>query len=165
MNRRCLILILFLAASTAALAQFPGMPQLPTDPAVDKVLAEIKDHGQIMENLAYLSDMIGGRVTGGENSRKAHEWAAAKFREYGLENVHQETYKIAHSWKRGRASVRLLQPVERPLTVASMGWSVSTRGAVRGPLMLVEAARKEDFDKYKGKVKGEIGRASCRERV
>jgi len=155
MTRRSL-LILFLFAATTALAQFPGMPQLPTDPATDKVLAEIKDHSQVMDNLAYLSDMIGGRVTGGENSRKAHEWTVAKFREYGLENVHLETYKIAHSWKRGRASARLLQPVERPLTVASMGWSISTRGAVRGPVMLVEATRKEDLDKYKGKLKGAI---------
>src|SRR6266481_1150451 len=121
-----------------------------------QILSEIRDHSQVMENLEYLSDEIGPRLTGSPQLKQANDWIAAKFREYGLTNVHLESWTIAHSWTRGTARGRIFLPVEHPLTIASAGWSPGTNGTLRGPLVYFDAKTKDEFEKYRGKLKGAI---------
>src|SRR6201982_2174175 len=94
----------------------------------EKILAEVHDHNEIMSNLEYLSDMIGQRLTGSENLKKANEWTKQKFTEYGLGNPHLESWTIAHVWTRGTATARIVAPTEHPLTIASYGWAANTEG-------------------------------------
>jgi carboxypeptidase Q len=121
-----------------------------------QILGEIRGHSQAMENLEYLSDEIGPRLTGSPQLKQANDWTAAKFREYGLTNVKLEPWTIAHSWTRGTAHARIVLPAEHPLTIASAGWSPGTNGVVRGPLVYFDAKTKEDFAKFHGKLKGAI---------
>ncbi|HKT48591.1 MAG TPA: M20/M25/M40 family metallo-hydrolase [Candidatus Acidoferrales bacterium] len=121
-----------------------------------QILNEIHDHSEAMQNLEYLSDSIGPRLTGSSQLKQANEWTADMFRKYGLTNVHLEPWTIAHSWTRGSASARIIAPTEHPLTIASAGWSPSTKGKVRGPVVYVEVRKKEDLEKYRGKLKGAI---------
>jgi carboxypeptidase Q len=121
-----------------------------------QILGEIRDHSQAMENLEYLSDEIGARLTGSPQLKQANDWTAAKFREYGLSNVHLEPWTIAHSWTRGTARARIVSPAEHPLTIAAAGWSPGTKGAVRGPVVYFDAKTKEDFGRFHGKLKGAI---------
>src|SRR6202158_6173838 len=121
-----------------------------------QILSEIRDHSQAMENLEYLSDEIGPRLTGSPQLKQANDWTAAKFREYGLTNVHLEPWTIAHSWTRGTAQARIVSPAGHPLTIASAGWSPGTNGGVRGPVVYLDAKAKEDFEKFRGKLKGAI---------
>jgi len=77
-------------------------------------------------------------------------------RQYSLENVHLEGWKIAHSWQRGTAQAQLVKPVLRTLTIASAGWSPSTNGLARGKVVYVSATKPDEFQAYKGKLKGAI---------
>src|ERR1700687_380696 len=121
-----------------------------------QILSEIRDHSQVMENLEYLSDEIGPRLTGSPQLKQANDWTAAKFREYGLTNVHLEPWTIAHSWTRGTEQARIVSPAGHPLTIESAGWSPGTKGVVRGPVVYFDAKAKEDFEKFRGKLKGAI---------
>src|SRR5882762_9064762 len=121
-----------------------------------QILSEIRDHSHVMENLEYLSDEIGPRLTGSPQLKQANDWTAAKFREYGLTNVHLEPWTIAHSWTRGTAQARIVSPAGHPLTIASAGWSPGTNGVLRGPVVYFEAKTKGDFEKFRGKLKGAI---------
>jgi len=121
-----------------------------------QILNEIRDHSQAMDNLEYLSDEIGQRLTGSSQLKQANDWTAAKFREYGLTNVRLEPWTIAHSWTRGTAHARIVSPAVHPLTIASAGWSPGTNGAVRGPVVYFDAKTKEEFGKFRGKLKGAI---------
>src|SRR5467141_2687387 len=121
-----------------------------------QILSEIRDHSHVMENLEYLSDEIGTRLTGSPQLKQANDWTAAKFREYGLTNVHLEPWTIAHSWTRGTAQARIVSPAGHPLTIASAGWSPGTNGVLRGPVVYFDAKTKEDFEKFRGKLKGAI---------
>jgi carboxypeptidase Q len=121
-----------------------------------QILSEIRDHSEAMENLEYLSDEIGPRLTGSPQLKEANDWTAAKFREYGLTNVKLEPWTIAHSWTRGTARARIVSPAEHPLTIASAGWSLGTNGPVRGPLVYFDAKTKEEFGRFHGKLKGAI---------
>src|SRR4051812_36141156 len=52
-----------------------------------KIIAEVKDHTQLMKNLQHLCDVIGPRLTGSSNLEKANKWAEKKMTEYGLTDV------------------------------------------------------------------------------
>src|SRR6266852_7898148 len=161
MNVRRVVLFVFAAvlvlAEVRAGSTRPAGDEASGFAAADaQILSEIRDHSQAMENLEYLSDEIGPRVTGSPQLRQANDWTAAKFREYGLTNVKLEPWTIAHSWTRGTAHARIVSPTGHPLTIASAGWSPGTNGVVRGPVMYFDAKTKEDFDKFHGKLKGAI---------
>jgi carboxypeptidase Q len=124
--------------------------------ADSRLLTEIHDHNQLMANAEYLSDTIGPRLTGSPQQRAASDWAEQLFRRYGLVNVHQEKWKISHSWTRGSAEASITAPIFRRLAIASAGWSPSTDGAVQGPVVYVSANSAPDLDKYKAKLAGAI---------
>lgn len=121
-----------------------------------QILSQVREHSELMQNLEYLSDEIGPRLTGSPRLKQANDWTADLFRKYGLTNVHLEPWTIAHSWTRGAASARIITPTEHPLTIAAAGWSPSTLGTVRGPVVYVDAKNKEELEKFRGKLKGAI---------
>jgi Zn-dependent M28 family amino/carboxypeptidase len=128
----------------------------PLAAADAEILAQVREHSELIENLEYLSDEIGARLTGSPQLKQASDWTAGLFRKYGLANVHLEPWTIAHSWTRGAASARILSPAEHPLTIASAGWSPSTLGTVRGPVVYVDAKTKEELERFRGQLKGAI---------
>jgi carboxypeptidase Q len=121
-----------------------------------RILAEIRDHSEAMENLEYLSDQIGPRLTGSPQLQRANEWTRDMFKKYGLTNSHLEPWSIARSWTRGTARARMISPAEHPLTIAAAGWSPSTQGVVQGPVVYFDAKKKEEFSKFHGKLKSAI---------
>ena len=147
-------LILSAVATTFCWAQSSAQD----DPrAVDaRILREIQDRNQLMENIEHLSDAIGPRLTGSDQLKTAEAWAASVARQYGLENVHLEGWKIAHSWQRGAAQAQIVKPVVRTLTIASAGWSPPTNGPVRGNVVYVAATKPDELQAYRGKLRGAI---------
>ncbi len=125
--------------------------------ADEKIVAEVKDHSQLMKNLQHLSDVIGPRVTGSANLEKANRWAEKKFTEYGLTNVKLEPWEIPMAWERGTASLKLTEPNSgKQLTVASAAWVPGTKGKITAPVVYLDAKTKDDLAKYKGKLKGAV---------
>jgi len=121
-----------------------------------QILKEIHEHSEAMENLEHLSDAIGARLTGSPQLKQANEWTAEMFRKYGLTNVHLEPWTIAHSWTRGAAHARIVKPAEHPLTIAAAGWSPGTAGMLHAPVVYFDAKKKEEFEKFRGKLKGAV---------
>jgi Zn-dependent M28 family amino/carboxypeptidase len=155
--KRVLLLsaVLLLVAVVQGLA-LPTPDEQPNAAADAQILAEIRDHSEAAQNLEYISDNIGPRLTGSPQLKAANDWTAETFKKYGLTNVHLESWKIAHSWTRGTAKARITSPAEHPLTIASAGWAPGTNGPVRGPVVYFDAQKKEDFEKFHGKLKGAI---------
>ena len=160
MNVRRVVLFVFAAVLvSAAVRAGPAGDDANVSAADTQILTEIRDHSQVMENLEYLSDEIGPRLTGSLQLKQANDWTAAKFREYGLTNVKLEPWTIAHSWTRGMAHARIVSPTEHPLTIASAGWAPGTNGVVRGPLVYVDIKKDEDFEKYRGNILDGVAKA------
>src|SRR6267378_3533820 len=151
----CAVVLVF--AGVRAGSAKPAAEDTSAFAAADaQILSEVRDHSEAIENSEYLSDAIGPRLTGSSQLKQANDWTAAKFREYGLTNVHLEPWTIAHSWMRGTAHARIVSPTEHPLTIASAGWAPGTAGVVHGPVVYVDIKSDEDFEKYRGKLKGAI---------
>jgi hypothetical protein len=120
-----------------------------------KIMADAKEHSQVLKNLTYLSDEIGPRLTGSSNLRRANEWTAAKMKEYGLSNVHLESWTIPAAWQRGPATARLVEPdTGQTLSIAAMAWTQGTNGKVTGDVVVIRNAR--EMAAYKGKLKNAI---------
>jgi carboxypeptidase Q len=121
-----------------------------------RILSEIREHSEAMDNLEHLSDSIGQRLTGSPQLKQANEWTRDMFQKYGLTNAHLEPWTIARSWTRGNARARIVSPAAHPLTIAAAGWSPSTPGVVQGPVVYFDAKTKEEFARFHGKLKGAI---------
>lgn len=121
------------------------------------LIEEVKSKSELMKNLEYLSDTIGPRLTGSKQLERANEWTATKMKEYGLENVKLEPWEIPIGWERGPAYMTVVEPETKVhFPVASVGWTPGTNGKVTGPVVLLRLRNKDDFEKYKGKLKNAI---------
>ena len=67
---------------------------------------------------------------------------------------HLEPWIIDHAWTRGAAKGRVVVPVEQRILLESSGWSPSTEGPKRGPVVHVKAQSTDELAAYKGKLKG-----------
>ena len=131
--RHAVRLAVWWAIPVLAWAQQPSEMKTVTDQLAASIYS-----GPSMKTLGELTDGIGGRLTGSPAYVRSTEWAAAKFRSYGIENVRLEPFTIPAGWQRGTATGAMLSPLSRPLNVASLGWAPSTpAGGVRGPVVIV----------------------------
>jgi len=111
-------------------------------------------HSQIMPNLAYLTDVIGARLTGAPTAHQANEWTLSRFRAYGLQG-HLETWNFGGRWERGAMWVRLVSPRAHDVIAASWAWAPGTGGkTVRGPVVRIDASEPESLAAYRGKAQG-----------
>ena len=154
MHRR---LICMTGAILFALQPFIGFAQDAATLEVDKKIIEnVKDHSEVMQNLEYLTDMIGPRLTGSDRLRRAEEWSRQRFTDYGCVNAHSESLPFGLGWSRGTATGRILEPNGIPLTMASYGWAPGTQGTVTGEVVYVDAPKLEDLEKYRGQLRGKF---------
>jgi carboxypeptidase Q len=158
MIRRNLVCLLLLFPLTGAALSQPAEAPVSNDVrgAADQLTGSVYT-GPGMATLRELSDGFGGRLTGSPAYNRAAEWAAAKFRSYGISNVKLEPFTIPNGWVRGAASGELLTPVQRPLHIESLGWSPSTPpGGVKGEVVSVEDVSPEHIKAMADKIKGKI---------
>ena len=119
------------------------------------LMAEGAARSSVEENLRYLTDVIGPRLTGSAAMRTANAWTAARLREYGADSVALEPWPFGVTWTRGPISVRLLEPHERWIGAASWAWAPSTNGAVAGAVRFMSATTRMEFDRsFRGKLRG-----------
>src|SRR5215210_5518355 len=59
---------------------------------INRIKEEELNHSRIMETVSYLTDVVGPRLTGSPNLKKAQEYVSGRLREWGLMNVHLEAW-------------------------------------------------------------------------
>src|SRR5436309_1411364 len=73
-------------------ATAPASRPAVADPALDRIRDEGLNHSQVMQTLGYLSDVIGPRLTGSPNLRRANEWTRQRLESWGLVEAHLEEW-------------------------------------------------------------------------
>lgn len=129
-----------------------------------EAINKIKEQGlqpqnsKVMEISSWLTDVYGPRLTGSPNTQKAGEWAVAKMKEWGLQNVALEKWPDQTMFPRGWANEKFymaaVSPQAFPIPGTPTAWTPSTEGLVRGEVILVTETTQEDVQKYAGKLKG-----------
>jgi hypothetical protein len=158
----CLALVspAFAADKTKQPVTQPDPPKAPN--AVDyetlsRIRYEAFRHSEVMASLSELTDGIGPRLTNSPNQRRAAEWAAAKMKAYGLQNVHLEPWgQFGKGWSYQVSHVRMIAPDTAELIALPKAWTVGTNGAIRAKAIHTDIKTKADFDKYRGKLAGMV---------
>jgi len=126
------------------------------------VIERIRDEGlnrsQVMQTLSYLSDVIGPRLTGSPNLKRANEWTRDTMTKWGLQNAHLEAWgPFGRGWSVERFSAQVVEPQCIPLIGFPKAWSQGLgKGVKTADVVYVDIQKESDFDKYRGKLKGAI---------
>jgi hypothetical protein len=135
---------------------------LPAQEKVDlSVLSRIKheafQNSQVMDDLFYLTDVYGPRLTNSPGHKQAAEWVMKRLREYGLENVHEEPWgPFGQSWRLTYFSAHLLEPQYQTLIGFPLAWTPGTPGIIKVEPVMAVINSDADFDKFKGKLKDKV---------
>ena len=141
--------VAFLAASISAAGE-------PVDlDAVTKIRDQGFHHSQVMDIAWHLTEGVGPRLTGSPQELEAHQWAQAKFEEWGL-TVRLEDYDFGRSWSVEKAQVRLVSPYVQPLEALPEAWTPGTAGTVWGKVVRANLESEEDLTQWVGKLAGAI---------
>lgn len=151
-------LALLLAGLFSAPAQSPATPtnRVPAD-----VIARIRDEGlnrsQVMDIIGHLTDVIGPRLTGSPQMKRANEWTRDKMTSWGLTNAALETWgPFGRGWSLKRFSAQLIEPESMPLIAAPRAWSPSLDEPLVGEVVYLDVQNDRDLDQYQGRLKGAI---------
>lgn len=140
---------------TAASAQELGGDKVDPD-VLNQIKTEAYHHSQVMENLYYMSEVYGPRVTNSLNHRAAAEWAMQQMKAWGLKNVHLEQWPFGYGWQIKKFYAAMETPAYAALIGFPLAWTPGTDGQISADAMWAPIHSKEDFAKYKGKLKGKI---------
>jgi hypothetical protein len=129
--------------------------------ASDADLAKIRDEGlnrsQLMATLSYLTDVIGPRVTGSPNLKRANEWTRDKFSSWGLANAHLEPWgPFGRGWSLKRFSMQIVEPQTIPLIAVPKAWTPGFEKPLVAEVVYLDAKDEEELKKYEGKLKGAV---------
>ena len=156
----CRIAALLLVAGAITARSQQAVPQQAIHvPSNDAVLAKIIEEGTRRSHadadLQYLLDVIGPRLSGSPEVRRANEWTEQKFREYGADRTALEPWTFGVGWTRGPMTLRMLAPQKRELLGVSWAWSPGTNGPLAGDVVFLDARTEAEFNqRFKGKLAG-----------
>ncbi len=120
----------------SAYAQLPGTPPAMPDgpppllaPQLVATAENLRDKA-LEGNAAYpllegLTTEIGPRLAATDAEHRAAEWAAARLKAMGFENVHLEPFKMT-AWIRGQETAEVVSPFPQRLVLTALGGSVAT---------------------------------------
>ena len=137
----------------ASFAQAPGGDKVDLD-ALAQIKTEAFQHSQVMENLFWMSEVYGPRVTNSRNHKLAAEWAMKQMKEWGLKNVHLEKWPFGYGWQIKHFYAAMETPVYAAFTGFPLAWTPGTNGPITVEPVWAPIHSKADFAKYHGKLKG-----------
>lgn len=120
----------------------------------ERIIDEEKNDSQVMEILDHLVNKIGPRLTGSDRCQKACEWAAEKFKEWGLKNVRIEKWgEFKVGFNRGPWYCKMIEPEQKDLTIGFDAWTAGTDGVVKGEAVICPKTE-EEIKSAEGTLKG-----------
>jgi len=128
----------------------------PNDP-----LQRIRDEGlnrsQVMQTLAYLTDVIGPRLTNSPGMKRANEWTRDRLTAWGLQNARLEAWgPFGRGWSLRRFSAEVVEPLSIPLVAFPKAWSPGTAGPLVAEVVYVDARNEQELQKFKGALRGRV---------
>ena len=122
--------------------------------ASERLRAEASRTHGAYEDLAWLCDRIGHRLSGSLQLDQAIAWTQIRMKAAGLVNVHAEPVMVPH-WVRGQESAELLEPARRPLNILGLGGSIGTpKEGLTADVVVVGSF--DELEKLGSAVKGKI---------
>jgi hypothetical protein len=163
----------------ATLPPFAVRAQTPAPEHVDlatvnRIKVEAFQNSKVMDQMFWLTDVNGPRLTGSPGFRAAADWALRTLQGWGAANAHLEKWgTFGRGWSMSRFSLSMVAPTYAPLQAVPKAWSGGTSGpvtadAVLAPLLAADerdlmydlvklpARIKKFSEEQKGKLRGKV---------
>lgn len=111
-----------------------GSTEANTQDSLVRIVGHATADGWALSFLEKLTDLIGPRVTGSQQSQEASQLVAKALTSMGFESAHFEEYSFHPAWQRGSALARIISPVDQALVVGSYGWVPGTPDRIQVPV-------------------------------
>jgi hypothetical protein len=148
---------------TILLLMFVMTPLFGQHEKVDlEMIYKIKQEGfknSGIEDLSFwMTDFLGSRLTGSQAKKRADEWAVNRMKEMGLQNVKVEVVRefSRGSWDNMKTYAAMTAPYYANFSANPKAWTGSTKGLVKGEVILLDITSSEELQALKGKLKGKI---------
>ena len=129
----------------------------PDPAAIAKFEDEGLQHSRVMETMSYLTDVYGPRLTNSPNIREAAEYAMKTLGSWGISNVREESWgPFGRGWSNELFEANETAPRHFPLIAYPKAWTPGTSGPVSAPAVYAKIERDEDFETYRGKLRGKF---------
>jgi carboxypeptidase Q len=148
---------LLIFTSLIALSAIPPTEQTDAE-IIKKIFNEALTNGKSYSNLDYLSNKIGGRLSGSTEAIKAVQWAFQAMKDAGADSVYLQECMVPH-WVRGEketAKIIFSETSNTPVPVCALGGSIATpkEGITAN---IIEVKSFEELEKLgERKIKGKI---------
>jgi carboxypeptidase Q len=128
-----------------------------TDPVLRAMWTEGMEQSQAMTLIQVLTDSIGPRLTGTQNSLSGQEWIKRIYAGWGI-TARSEQYGTWVGWRRGPSHADLISPRVRSLEGTMLAWSPGTKGKpVQGAtVILADPGDSTAFAAWLPSVRGKI---------
>ena len=127
------------------------------DPVIENIVKEANENSQL-ERLGHeLLDVIGPRLVGTPEMKKANDWAVAKYTEWGIA-AKNEKWGEWRGWERGSTHIDMVYPRKRTLSGMQLAWNPSTskKGITAELVVLPNVKDSLEFAKWLPSVKGKL---------
>jgi carboxypeptidase Q len=124
---------------------------------VSRMRTEGFENSKVVEYTAYLSDVIGPRITASHAMRQAQSWLMGQMEEIGLDAVHTEPWgEHTVGWDLERVSLHMLEPDYQMVIGYPLAFTPGTDGPVidRAVVAVIETA--EDMERFRGTLNGAV---------
>ena len=113
---------------------------------------------QIEELSFWMTDYVGPRLTASELKLRANDWAKTRMEEMGLQNVVVEPVRSFDrgGWDNLKTYAAMTEPYYAAFAANPKAWTGSTKGLVKGEVVLIDVKSEEDLAALKGTLKGKI---------
>ncbi|MCZ6696424.1 MAG: M20/M25/M40 family metallo-hydrolase [Acidobacteria bacterium] len=99
-----------------------------SDPA-SRLAARMLADTPLAEDLQFLCDRIGGRLTGSDACERSVDWFVERFRQAGVDHVSTESFEMPWRWSDSGSRASVLHPESISLDVVALPNSPGTSGA------------------------------------
>lgn len=139
----------------ACLLVFQTLSAQDADQVVEQIRKEATDNSHLQKMAHELMDVIGPRLVGTPQMKKAHDWAVSTFDGWGIPATNEQ-WGTWRGWERGICHIDLLEPRVVSLHGRQLAWSPSTPpdGITAGLITLPEVADSLAFSRWLPEVKG-----------
>ncbi|HXW07012.1 MAG TPA: M20/M25/M40 family metallo-hydrolase [Vicinamibacterales bacterium] len=150
------------AALALGLALAPLSAQIAPERVDLDAIYRIKQEGfqrsRAMEIMSWLTDVYGPRLTNSPGFRKAGDWAVKEMTAWGVSSARLEPFgPFGRGWSNDKYYMMATVPGGRWAVIGyAQAWTPGTNGLVSGEALLAVIETADDFDKYRGKLKGRI---------
>jgi hypothetical protein len=125
--------------------------------ALDKIRDEGMNRSQVMQTLSYMTDVIGHRLTGSPNLKRANEWTRDTMAKWGMQNAHLESWgPFGRGWAVRKYSASVTDPQFISVISYPRAWSPATKGVVSSDVVYFDAKTPDEMNKFKGQLRGKI---------